>query len=119
MKWMLMTVAVLVASIGAWYALVGSRFISEADVRAQYQNEANWLDEGKHAEICAAFDDAYTGRVASSTLGARVLEQTDKKSSCAALATGLTTTRTALRADGHTLRATMPEMKAHGGLACS
>ena len=87
MKWMVTALAAVVAAIGAWYGLVGSRYISEADVRAQYQNEANWLDEGKHAQICAVFDDAYVGRVASVTAEGRVLEQTDKKSSCAALAT--------------------------------
>ncbi len=84
MKWVL---TVLVAGIGAWYFLVGSRYISEADVRAQYQNEANWLDEGQHDKICAAFDEQYVGHVASVTAAGRVLEETNKAQSCAALET--------------------------------
>lgn len=82
MKWVLM---VLVGGVAAWYFLVGSRYISEADVRAQYQNEVNWLDEGQHAKICAAFDDDYVGHVASEIPTGRVLEATDKAQSCAAI----------------------------------
>ena len=82
MKWILLGLA---ACLGAWYFLVGSRYISEADVRAQYQNEANWLDEGQPAKICAAFDDQYVGRIASITAAKGVLEETDKAKSCAAI----------------------------------
>lgn len=82
MKWVLI---VLAGSLGAWYFWVGSRYISEADVRAQYQNEANWLDEGQHAKMCAAFDDQYVGHIASVTAAGRVLEATNKAQSCAAI----------------------------------
>lgn len=88
MKWVLIGLA---ACLGAWYALVGSRYISEADVRAQYQNEANWLDEGQHAKICASLDEQYTGRVASVTATGRVLEETNKAQSCAAIEAFFTT----------------------------
>lgn len=82
MKWVLI---VLAGALGAWYFLVGSRYISEADVRAQYQNEANWLDEGQHAKICAAFDEQYVGHIASVSAAGQVLEATDKAQSCAAI----------------------------------
>jgi hypothetical protein len=87
MKWVWTGLGVaLLASLGGWTYFVGSRHISEADVRKQYENEAVWLDEGKDAEICAAFDDRYVGQVASVSSAGRVLEKTDKASSCAALA---------------------------------
>ena len=73
------------AALGSWTYFVGSRHISAADVRAQYKKEAVWLDEGKHAEICAAFDDTYVGRVASVSSAGQVLEETSKAASCAAL----------------------------------
>ena len=82
MKWVLIGLA---GALGAWYFWVGSRYISEADVRAQYQNEANWLDEGQHAKICDAFDDQYVGHIASVSAAGRVLEATDKTQSCAAI----------------------------------
>ena len=82
MKWVLI---VLAGALGAWYFLVGSRYISEADVRAQYQSEADWLDQGQHARICAAFDEQYVGHIASVTAAGSVLENTDKAQSCAAI----------------------------------
>ncbi len=82
MKWILIVVA---GALGAWYFLVGSSYISEADVRAQYQSEANWLDEGQHGKICAAFDDKYVGHIAAVSAAGRVLEDTDKAKSCAAI----------------------------------
>ena len=82
MKWVFI---VLAGCLGTWYFLVGSRYISEADVRAQYQNEANWLDEGQYAMICAAFDAQYVGHIASVTAAGRLLEDTNKAQSCVAI----------------------------------
>ena len=82
LKWILIG---LVSAVAAWYVWLGSPYISEADVRAYYQSEANWLDEGQPARLCAALDDQYVGHVASVTAAGRVLETTDKAQSCAAV----------------------------------
>ena len=91
MKWVWTGVGLgALVALGSWTYFVGSRHISPADVRAQYEKEAVWLDEGKHAEICAAFADSYVGRVASVGSAGQVLETTDKATSCAALVTFFT-----------------------------
>ena len=79
-------VLVAVAALASWTYFVGSRHISDADVKKQYEQEAVWLDGGKDAEICAAFDDRYVGQIASISSAGGVLETTDKAQSCAALA---------------------------------
>ena len=85
--WTFGAVLLIVAALGSWSYFFGSRHISEADVKTQYEKEAVWLDEGKDAEICASFDDRYVGQIASVSSAGRVLETTDKAQSCAALAT--------------------------------
>lgn len=78
-------ILVLIAfAIGGWYWFVGSRQISEGDVNGFFQQELQWLDDGKAKEMCASLDEKYTQHMTQVSMAGRVVEEADKAKSCQA-----------------------------------
>ncbi|MDP3650644.1 MAG: hypothetical protein Q8R67_03070 [Rhodoferax sp.] len=78
-------ILVMVAfAIGGWYWFVGGRQISETDVHGFFQQELQWLDDGKAKEMCASLDEKYTQRMTQVSMAGRVEDEADKAKSCQA-----------------------------------
>lgn len=82
---MRIVLALVAFVVGRWCWFVGSRQISESDVRSYYTHELQFLDDGNSKEMCASLDEKYSSRMIQISAAGRLVEETDKAKSCQAI----------------------------------